>query len=168
MENNSFEYSGVWWTPDSPEVRVDGVLSFDFVHGAELRVFSSSNSLKILNVPSCIPIVFGFDVGGQQITLVDCLTSNITFGSSSSALATFLVSIVFVGRYFRNTQEMNFNNLTIRYSNIDDWFRISGIDLTGAFNPVEKIIRYNKPKPITADLGDAGIHAKLSLVLVLA
>ncbi len=71
-------------------------------------------------------------------------------------LSSLYVSVVFVGAHFLKAEDVKFKSLSINFSHLDEWVKISGINIAFPTETETKelLIIYKKPEPIQVVLND--------------
>ena len=128
---DSRELKGDWWLPGKPSCKVSGTLSFggdDTPRLSLIGTLLSFDEYRSLPRNFAPPIILGRSATGEQVTLYRCHEVSTTFSSGHSGIstATFIASLVFVGRHFDTPDQLLFERLAIRYDRIVDWVWISG------------------------------------------
>jgi hypothetical protein len=86
-------------------------------------------------------LVCGSTTMGDKLTLV-----GVDFESSSAGtgmlLGSFRVRYVLLGHHFNSVDEVQFNKVAIRFSNIEDWTRMSGFSIARTFDEESQSQRY--------------------------
>lgn len=124
-------FKGNWWLPSNPEKKVPGTLFFSGQNTITLellgsfRTMLSLNSLKIYSEP----IINGETVEGKSITLCDCIDNGSITNFSSASKQDYLVSRVFLGRNFENTEQIKFKQISAQYTYLHFWAQSSLVNL---------------------------------------
>ena len=143
---DKFEYKGRWWLPDKPEKQVSGTLRFTPNEGAILDLIGSFRDTKDTLKPE---IILGIS-NGKKITLHKCFETKPNNVSVPESLS-FYADEVFVGAHFQKSEDIKFRKLCIRYSYLDEWVNIFEFNIT---DEKEMVIKYKKPEPIQASIGE--------------
>lgn len=130
-----FEYRGVWWVPGFPKNQVAGILKFHPVNGTTLELiggdfieaFQSEDS-RITHISGTytLDMVCGYTNKGRRISLHKCRNIGNTWATNyiSSKLN---AQTVFIGAHFNSSEELKFNKIRVRYSNLEEWLGMNGI-----------------------------------------
>jgi len=143
---DKFEYEGIWWLPDKPEKQVPGTLRFT-PNEAILKLIGSFKDTKDTLKPE---IILGISSNGKKITLHKCFETKPNNVSVPESLS-FYADEVFVGAHFQKSEDIKFRKLCIRYSYLDEWVNIFEFNIT---DEKEMVIKYKKPEPIQASIGE--------------
>ena len=143
---DKFEYEGIWWLPDKPEKRISGTLRFTPNEGVILELIGSFKDTKDILKPE---IILGIS-NGKKITLHKCFETKPNNVSVPESLS-FYADEVFVGAHFQKSEDIKFRKLCIRYSYLDEWVNIFEFNIT---DEKEMVIKYKKPEPIQASIGE--------------
>jgi hypothetical protein len=152
-----FEYRGYWWTPEEPDERVPGILSFDPEEGATLSLFGSLRAPE--GEDDRVPIL-GLSMDYKPITLTKLIRPPSTPGMSpairGSITSTIVAEMVVVGEHFEREEDVGFESLIVEYLHLDVWAGVSRFEI--AFiddldtHPIT--VRHELPDPIAANAGD--------------
>lgn len=123
---NSFESTGVWWLPDKPDKKISGTLKFDPVDGASLGLIGSFKEALNLGNMQELDVILGVTANSKLVTLYGCVESNTHFGVPGFTSSSFYVGMVFVGYHFGKGEDIVFDSLSVSYSYLEDWTRITG------------------------------------------
>lgn len=113
------EFMGVWWLPDSPEDRVQGTLQLLEGNTGRLRAVGR---LPSLNGESA-PVVLGETTSGERITLLDARFSRQPM-SWSDRIGIFeaVPRRVLVGAHFQDREKVEFRSLLFEMPGFLRWF----------------------------------------------
>ena len=121
-----FKCKGQWWLPEKPDEPVSGILTYTLQEGASLELLGSFNdSVRGLTETFAPEIVLGASDQGL-VTLHDCVQTQLTLGTTNSS--NLKVRNVLLGYHFLSEQEINFEKIFVRYSNLDEWVNRSGFN----------------------------------------
>lgn len=165
--NEPFEIEGFWWLPNTPEIRIPGVLSFTPGDTLRLKLMGSLNKIeeKIFPPPDFInpDIIHGITVKGESVTLSKCLQkSSISSKGDAGSQNTseFIAHFAFFGVYFSSPSDIKFTSVSVRFHNLDSWYNKSCIK-TSRPEPGTKVITFIRPKPIDIQINDYLIQIEL-------
>lgn len=148
-----FEYKGIWYLPERPRKRVNGILKFTPNEGAELEldgVLSTGENNKYLPRMINPDIILGVSPQGEQLTLYRCFQQRAKGVSSSSFFAHF----VFVGDHFRSAEQIKFKQFYVQFSNLTEWNGISAFTTDITDNNVKILIPPIQEPILLASLRD--------------
>jgi hypothetical protein len=134
--------NGVWWLPNTPQVKCWGTLTFSPESGCRLEVIGSlgGNGNSFMSDQE-FPVILGRSTAhnGQPITAFDALQIGSTLTSGIST-ATYFAHVLAIGIHIEN-ESREFTKSRIHLSNIEKWissnhsitdkfgYEISGIEL---------------------------------------
>lgn len=116
------EFEGYWWTPESEERKVPGVLEYDPDGGITLQLLTTLT--KDGNIPSADSAatrydrILGKSTGDDDITLIDCIVSNIS-GIGGTQTEQYQANQLLIGHCF--TDSIEFSRLQVKSELIDAW-----------------------------------------------
>ena len=144
-----FEFKGVWWLPGDEAKRVVGILKFNPEDGADLELMGALSNHSELDSD----IVLGKTSDGKDITLYGCFQTKFTFNSSGIPTTVIFANIVFEGAHFNTEEEIEFQELSCRYTHLDEWAWMKGIHITP---PTESKleIKYECPASVKTNISD--------------
>jgi hypothetical protein len=155
----SFEYKGVWYLPDDPENKIGGMLRFSPEEGISLDLVGSFIRFTLDRNREGHEIILGSTLVGKDVTLTGCYVLSHTHTTNRSLSAqSYQVTRAYVGPHYYSHDEIRFHALQVRYSNLDTWAGISGLNIDHPSSSDEVVIRYIPPVGIKlADLEDRTI-----------
>src|SRR5438445_5242515 len=110
---DKFEYAGVWYLPDKPDLQLCGTLRFTPEDGAVLKLIGSfrdpqANLFDIKSVPEP-EIILGVATDGTEITLHESYETQFRLGLPHSVPScSFRPHRVFVGARFETSEDIKF------------------------------------------------------------
>jgi len=158
-----FEYEGFWWLPNNPEMQITGTLKFDPIKGAKLELLGTFRDLGDFDLSNPLQpkIILGLTSNGKKITLYKCVESAQRLDIPGIMRSSFYCSLVFVGNHFQREENIVFDTLSINYSRLEEWTRITGFKFDPKFNSeghlLNYAVNYNYPKKIEIEINDIGI-----------
>lgn len=130
---------GIWWFPTNESIKFDGTILFEHEKGGTLTLFGNSEDISDKNLSNKTNnvILIGKLFDDTKITLcIDHVLniSNFEDYRSGYSRSKFILSIRYIvlGVHFNSLEDINFEYVMIRYSNIDKWihdYDIKGWDL---------------------------------------
>jgi len=145
-----FEYVGLWWFPENPGKHFYGTLKFRN-ETPVLELIGDRDqdiSLELMNFFDKSQfeqeIIHGLSVDKKPITLYKCYR----FQSSllkGSLYQVYNVDIILVGHHFETALDIRFKQISVHYSNLNEWVNISGFNLDNFKN---LNFKYENPKKI--------------------
>jgi len=121
-----FEYNGIWWLPENPKKKISGTLKFNQREDTILELIGSFKEIKDINEIPELNIILGITSNGKIITLYKCYESNLHVSVPGFFSSSFVVSIIFQGYHFEKEEDIKFDSLSLNYSHLEEWIRISG------------------------------------------
>jgi len=113
------EYRGFWWSPDNADEQMPGQLSINSSNDAILELQVNLSKHKVRH-QEFMPLLLGMS-GNDEITLHNCRLVNTRVNSSGLRTYTLNAQTVFIGIHFCKEEEIRFKEISIRYSNLDEW-----------------------------------------------
>jgi len=164
-----FEYEGVWWLPDNPEIKIPGILKFTPTEGAVLKLSSDNEYILAMFANSDPEIILGISSNGKYITLYKCLIlqPEITrIDSYSLGSIVFGSQMVLVGSHFQKPEDIKFKSMSIHYLYLNEWFKMPSFKLRRFENETIKkmIIECEIPEPIPAIINDYKILLEVRIL----
>jgi len=156
----AFELKGFWWLPDAPQKKVFGTLSFSQEIGAQLELYGV---LKQPNHRGQLPnedFILGFSVDGKEITLLESFSGRTKFSFPGITSSVYTSNMVFLGQHFSNRKELRFAEVSVRFSYLDLWAKITGFKFPQDMIPVlaekkEITVHHQLPEEFTfASVGE--------------
>ena len=158
----SFEFKGEWSLPGS-ETRAYGVLKFHPVDGAELELYGSLTSDDFLPELEGQDLILGLVNNSKMVTLHKCFmtkSGDITLvqgRESNKATIKYSVVFILVGLWANSIEELEFNNVSARISNLDEWVGITGFSRKNDYADAldKKVnVEYKLPESIPFEIND--------------
>ena len=148
-----FEYTGLWWLPETPEKQICGTLRFTPGEGAVVDLIGSFKGAKTRIVLGPEEIILGCLSNKGDVTLYKCHTAGASYSSPGFQITSFRAGVVFIGAHFHKPEDIKLRSIYVHYSYLDEWTNISGFDIQGSFDE-EVVIKYKVPEPIKASIND--------------
>lgn len=162
--NKPFEIDGYWWLPETPGTKISGILHFSPGDTPSLKLkgtFNSINSKLITTNDFLDPlIIHGVSLEDKPITLYKCFqVSGPMFLSKydSPSSSEFIANIAFIGNHFFKEADIKFNNLLVRFFNLDNWYNKSLLELNNS-ETGEMVIDIKSPSPTVINIDDFHIE----------
>ncbi|GGQ05957.1 ApeA N-terminal domain 1-containing protein [Streptosporangium pseudovulgare] len=151
--SRAFEVEGEWWLPGRDDRKIAGILSFDPVSGAELRLIGSFRSIfeegertqqpdgtvvatvsmDSIERDGTYPRIHGL-AQGKPYTLEDCFRGRTTrhlIGGTGTEIVH--VNQIFRGAYFEKDEELTADGVSVELRYLTHWVCDSGLKETWAF-----------------------------------
>jgi len=151
---------GLWFLPHWKKKRVHGEIHHS-KDGIELMLRGSLDNpgatttiVRMLQKQTCTTVetILGISEDGKKITLTDC--SQINYHGTHGGLEseTYRVFSMYVGAHFHKKSQIVFDNISIRYSNLYEWFGTTGIKHNFKMKGMQLVLSHKHPKPIRGKL----------------
>jgi len=127
MDNN--EYTGLWWSVDSPDNKHYGTLKINIDEGFALNIPMSSKTIVDQNALFNSNIILGLTNGDKLITLLDFFEYSATETISNSSNINYIGNLVIIGNHYHNKEEILIDNISFYHSHIEDWLRINNFEM---------------------------------------
>lgn len=163
---DAFEYKGTWWVPQFPNDKLVGTLTFDPtdpIRGLSLvtqgdhfykiatelaRTRPDSRQSEETTHNRQLDTIHGLIDFYQPITLHRCTP----FGDR------LLAGIAFIGCFFEKEDDLVFDSVRVRYTDLDNWVGITGFTKSFELNRERYVLdgslEYETPKQIDHKVGD--------------
>lgn len=116
------EYIGVWWLPENAENKIHGKLEYDSRKETTLSLDGAFNRSP---VPEEFHRIILGDSYGKKITLENCARTNFQVkhrrNGKQYLTSEFIASVFYVGYHFLKRKDVKFTQLTVRYSQLEEW-----------------------------------------------
>ncbi len=151
------EYKGEWWLPDNPTDVLSGTLRFDSGQPI-LELIGTFKSSDAFQKGTVTDIILG-SAGGENITLHQCLQTELHLNSSGKHLSLLSAVYAFFGVHFQTKEQIKFKGININFPHLTEWMgKLSNFD--EQLGKGDFIIKYTRPKPVEAVLNNG---AKLTI-----
>lgn len=148
-----FEYTGLWWLPETPEKQICGTLRFTPGEGSVLDLIGSFKGAKTTIVWGYEEIILGCLSNKGNVTLYKCRNAGTSYSAPGFQISSFYAGVVFIGAHFQKSEDIKFKSIDVHYSHLDEWTNIPGFDIQGSFDE-EVVIKYKLPEPIKASINE--------------
>ena len=164
-----FEYNGLWWLPENPDKKISGTLKFHPVEGANLELIGSFKGIEDLNTVLQPDIISGITSNGKIITLYLCYESQSHVRVPGFLMSSFIVRMVFLGYHFEKAEDIVFDSLSLNYSHLEEWARITGFQFKKEDDPKNHLtkleVSYSFPKKVEVKLSNLNISFDYNFTL---
>ncbi|HEY1357040.1 MAG TPA: HEPN domain-containing protein [Thermoleophilaceae bacterium] len=164
------EFRGYWWLPGDEEAKLTGTLAIsngasaldvlgDFGH----RLLSETSREKAYSLdPAEQPRIIGISTDGRGITLDGFIAAPGTISMPGIPATTYRHSFALIGKQFDEGEEIGFDEIAIRASDLNAWTVVSGFqnqmriqknEEKGSTSFAGVDIRYEAPDDIDIPLG---------------
>ena len=125
----SFIHTGVWFTPENPDNRLSGTLSFDPQSGIELELVGTlveSRSHDNIHEPK---FILGLTADGKTITLYHSYESSRPMHLPGIPTCKYVVQYVLSGAHFEREEDFVFHSVRGRLRNLETWISKFGFSV---------------------------------------
>lgn len=130
------EYKGLWWLPSDDSDKLSGTLTITKGQAAlELighfghELLSETEREKTYSLDLTEqPRIVGLSTNGKPITLEGHQAAPHTVSFPGIATATYKRDVTLVGKQFADGEDIGFDEISIRASDLNGWTRVSGFD----------------------------------------
>lgn len=133
MLNENLSYEGIWFNPESPDLKFAGTLNYDPRIGITLKYIGNLRSVKLNSENSPLEFdlinintVLGYDINGKKITLVD--SREISWKSEGPGLrtATLNVKYAFIGKEYFDFENTRLKTTSFETTIFKNWLWKTG------------------------------------------
>ena len=154
------EFEGYWWRPSDPENKVPGTLKFS-QSDVRLDLLGSFEGIK----PGPIghvddePRILGLSKDRKEITLERCLALGQSINIPGFSVTTYGPHTVLVGAWYEPNEEVRFDEVYVRFSDLDTWAVSSGFGYQMHFDAEGKSVTkldvsYTPPEAVEVPLDE--------------
>jgi hypothetical protein len=165
----SFEYRGLWWLPEAPEQKIAGVLAFTQeaisleLIGALPRpepIPDESGEIDWPAGPLARDRILGLATSGKAFTLENCQATHFNLSSPGLITERFAPGLVIEGAHYAAGEAVLFDELSLRYTQLDAWVATSGFKETFAEvdGDVTIDVSFRAPEHVVVQLPQATIE----------
>jgi len=127
--NESFEYKGFWWLPETPDVDIPGMLRFTPDNGIflELQGVLHGGDDHLFHPPifKDESVILGVTSQGKEVSLINCVQIKGTVGAGWNYLATpetaYHITRAYVDVHFPSIEEVEFDEFMVDYTYLNEW-----------------------------------------------
>lgn len=128
------EYRGYWWLPSDEPSKLSGTLTvtrgdakLDVLGHFGRELLDRSEKEEVYSIaPASQSRIFGITTAGKRVTLETCTLGNSTISYPGIPTTTYRPRIVLLGVWFTEGEEVSFDEIAIRTSELDTWTCVSG------------------------------------------
>ncbi|MCR4409922.1 MAG: hypothetical protein QHH43_05290 [Candidatus Saccharicenans sp.] len=161
----TFEYKGIWWLPDKPHDKIPGFLKYDPKEGGSLELIGNLNSLSDFKSLSAPVIILGETVEGKKVTLYKCFEKSRELNFPGQIRSLFFINVIFIGCHFQKEEDILFDEISINFSNLEEWVGLGGIKSRKTDKPnghLKKEYYIEPPQEIAVKLEKTDIYINFS------
>lgn len=127
------ESNGIWWLPSKEKQKFPGTLIISSNGKVNLHLFGKleekseiGKSIIVGGEIVTFPIINGTTIDGKEITLVNCELTEENMNVNGIINQTYSPSFTYVGKIFKNIDDLKFNSISISLSYLSSWFKDTG------------------------------------------
>jgi len=150
------EYVGIWWIPNIKNDSISGRLYKDKNGEFKLELFGILGDLKDKENLKTVPIINGFSSNGKKITLLHSVPNLINMSFPGLTTETYLPQYIIIGENFDNDNNLRFNSIITRYTDLDKWLCLFPLKIN--YGEKELNIKYEFPEKFEYNLDDFNIQ----------
>lgn len=170
-----FEHRGLWWLPEAPFAKVAGVLTFS-QDGVALELIgqlprerpepdATTGEVAWSFMPASRDRILGETTSGKGFTLDQCQATSLTLGGMSER---FRPEFILEGAHYDAQEPVVFDELSVRYTQLDAWVAISGFDTQTVATEGESLrkinVSFSPPAEIRATVPGVDIAVDFSVL----
>jgi hypothetical protein len=130
------EYKGLWWLPSDDAEKLPGTLTvtkgaaaLELIGHLGHELLSETQTEKTYSLDLAEqPRIVGMSTGGKPITLEGHQAAPHTVSFPGIATATYKRNVTLIGKQFADGEDIGFDEISIRASDLNEWTRVSGFD----------------------------------------
>jgi len=128
---DDFELKGIWWLPDNPDLQVTGTLKFENKNDISLDLLGAFREIKALGSGNIFQpeIILGISDNGKICTLFKNIEVQNQLNFPGIHKSKFRSNYLFIGKHFKNSEEIQFSSLQVNFTNLENWLAISPFSL---------------------------------------
>lgn len=118
--DEEFSVDGYWWLPRKKKSKAFGTLRYHAKNTIKLDLFDAGSFLKELKNDLLVPFIFGEDINGQKITLLQSFMAFAGF-PAPKAKCTINSNIILTELHLGNDRKGIFSNVTVQSLPVREW-----------------------------------------------
>ena len=130
----TYVYSGLWWLPTDEDTKLSGQLTvergkakLEVLHSFGHEVLETNEGeTTYAPFPAGQRRILGVTTDGKAVTLEACPAGPSTMNFPGIPTTTYRPGVVLIGAWFSEGEEVSFNEIAIRTSELDTWASVSG------------------------------------------
>jgi hypothetical protein len=149
------EFEGYWWRPVDPEKKVPGTLKFS-QSDVRLDLLGSFEEMKPGPVGHVDdePRILGLTKDRKCVSLERCLGLGQSINIPGFPVTTYGPHMILVGAWYEPDEDVRFDEVYLRFSDLDTWATSSGFGYEMHFDEDRKSltkldVSYTPPEPVT-------------------
>jgi hypothetical protein len=145
---DSYEYTGFWWLPNSPENKIYGKLKY--IIGKRPTLCLEGAFCENRQKGDFYEIILG-DSSGKRITLRSCLRTDfsrvmVANNPKKYYRSEFAVSVFYVGYHFAKKEDIKFVKLVLEFSEFEEWLGERPFCFDHKTEENEIVLRFHRPR----------------------
>ena len=154
--SDDFEFKGLWWLPEKPDVKIAGDLKFKNDKKILLELLGSFHETRSLGAGNYFQpeIILGITNNGHICTLYKNFETGNHFNFPGIQNSIIESNILFVGKHFNKTEELSFSSFQARFTNLEKWLSHSpfSMQFPDMDKPAECILAHKWPPEFKAKI----------------
>jgi hypothetical protein len=146
------DFKGIWFLPENEnneQEHITGNLTFSKDNGCDLALLGTLlDEFSDSNKNQDPEFILGLTSDGKRITLYKCFEYTRTISLPGIETSTYQPSYIFIGKHFRNNEELEFYGIKARFKNLDLWLGKFGFKKI-SYSNYNLVIDYQSPEPIS-------------------
>ena len=145
--NDDFQFEGIWWVPDQPDVRVAGELAYGQKDGPVLSLTGTFNpdSRGFLSELVDRDVIHGSTKEGKSVSLFRALHTSRQGGLGQPVIhEVYKAHLLAIGYHFANEDEEIFTRSFVSFEDIEEWLGHRFFDLQCASNEMDFNLAINR------------------------
>lgn len=130
------EHKGLWWLPTNESATLSGTLiitkggaALELIGHFGHELLSETEGEKTYSLDLAEqPRIVGLSTDGKPITLEGHWAAPHTVSFPGIATATYKRNVTLIGKQFADGEDIGFDEISIRASDLNNWTRVSGFD----------------------------------------
>lgn len=144
---DNIESNGLWFLPNSEDDKISGKISYSQEQGIILETLGSFGEIEQIFSDADYAIILGVLQNGKKVTLINNAITSRTVNFPGIPTVKYISLYMLIGQHFQNKENINFNEISVEYHNLNKWTNISGLDKTQWSNK-EMSLHYSLPSEI--------------------
>ncbi len=124
---DNFELKGIWWLPETPDLQVTGTLKFENENDMSLDLLGTFREITTLGSGNIFQpeIILGISDNGKICTLFKNIEVQNQLNFPGIRKSKFRSNYLFIGKHFKNSEEVQFSSLQANFTNLENWLAVS-------------------------------------------
>jgi len=128
---DNFEFKGIWWLPEKPDLQITGTLKFENEKEISLELLGTFREITSLGSGNIFQpdIILGISDNGKICTLFKNLEVQNRLNFPGIQNSKFHSNYLFIGKHFNSSEEIQFSSLQVNLTNLENWLAVSPFSL---------------------------------------